>query len=556
MPWLHSLSIETPKLTTLILFVWGTHTVHNEVWRVIVIQEPIVNTLDISRADPTGVLLFKQAFAHASVGLALVALDGHFLYTNHAYARLTGYSVDELKHMSIGQLMLPEDAETNSVLRSQMLAGEIPGYILEKRYIRKDSSLIWIKSSISLGTNKAGKPAYIVGLIEDIDERRKAEEALKESEARFRFMAEYMPPKVFTATANGMLDYFSPQWATYTGLAFEDMDLQGWAHVLHPNDKDENIKRWQHSIRTGDPYYIENRLRRADGEYRWHLTTAHAMHDSEGNITKWIGCSTDIHELRETQGLKARLHTLAKQREELLSMNQSKDEFIMLASHQLRTPASGVKQFLGMVIQGYVGEIPERQRELLQRAYDCNERQLKISDDLLKVARIDTGHVSLDKSTVYARNLIREIIAEQESIFIDREQKVLFKPSRQKIPVAVDIKLIYMVFENLLDNASKYSPNGSQITISLQKSKDGKWLVIAIKDMGVGIAVEDRKKLFQKFSRISNPLSDIVGGTGLGLYISKKIIELHHGSLTVASRVGRGSTFTVKLPVALVSKRP
>lgn len=442
--------------------------------------------------------------------------------------------------------MHPDDAKSNALLKTRMLEGKIPGYVIEKRYRRKDGTHKWIKSSISLGTNRAGKPGYIVGVIEDIDERRRAEEALKESEAKFRFMAEYMPPKVFTATPKGILDYFSPQWLDYTGMSEKEMDLSAWSNVLHPTDRDENMRRWQHSIQTGRYLYMESRLRRSDGEYRWHLTTAHAMRDEQGNIIKWIGSSTDIHELRQSRGLKARLQVLAKQREQLIATNRSKDEFIMLASHQLRTPASGVKQFIGMVIQGYVGKVPKKQLEILMRAYDCNERQLKITDDLLRVARIDTGQVSLTKIPYNAIELVRNVIAEEENVRISRKQKVIFRPKQEKIPVVADTKLIYMVLENLIDNASKYSPEGSTITVSIRQSKG--WVSISVKDNGVGIAPEDKEKLFQKFSRISNPLSDTVGGSGLGLYLAKKIVELHQGALSVTSDLGKGSTFTIKLP--------
>jgi PAS domain S-box-containing protein len=460
---------------------------------------------------------------------------------------LTGYSIEELKHLTIASLMHPEDAEANAKLKAQMMKGEIPGYVIEKRYRRKDGTYKWVKSSISLGTNRAGTPAYVVGVIEDIDERRKAEALLKESEARFRFMAEYMPPKVFTANSAGELDYLSPQWYKYTGLPREEMDFKNWSHVMHPNDKEESFRRWLYCLRTANSYYVESRLKAADGEYRWHLTTAHPMKDEDGNITRWIGCSTDIQELKQSRGLKARLQVLAKQREQLIVTNRSKDEFIMLASHQLRTPASGVKQFVGMIIQGYVGKVPKKQMEILKRAYDCNERQLKITDDLLKVARIDTGQVSLTKLPCNAIELLRNVIAEEESTYTARRQKVIFTPRFEKLPLFIDTKLIYMVIENLLDNASKYSPEGSTVTVSVRRTKD--WISIAVKDKGVGISKEDREKLFQKFSRISNPLSETVGGSGLGLYLAKKIIELHKGSLYVGSTVGQGSTFTIKLPV-------
>jgi PAS domain S-box-containing protein len=495
-----------------------------------------------------GEQFFKQAFLHAAIGLALVDLDGRFNYTNPAYSDISGYTADELKRMSIAQLMDPEGMKANVALKRKMLAGDIPGYILEKRYIRKDGSRVWVKSSVSLIYDSNGKPLHLVGLTEDIDERHKAEEALKESEARFRFMAEYMPPKVYTATPEGTIDYLSPQWISYTGLHPEEMNYMEWSQTVHPDDLKDNIAQWQHAVRTGQPFYFEHRLRRADGTYRWHVNRAHAMRDDEGKITKWIGSDTDIEELHQSRDLEIRMRALAEQREQLLAMNKSKDEFIMLASHQLRTPPTGVKQYLGMLLEGYSDPITPNQRALLQSAFESNERQIKIVDDLLRVARVDSGQILLSKTPCDFICCIRDVIVEQSSIFKARKQTVVFRPEAKTAVALVDAELMYVVFENLLDNASKYSFEETTITVTLSKERSS--LHIEVQDNGVGISIRDQEKIFQKFSRIVNPLSDTVTGTGLGLYWVKKIIELHDGSLEVTSAIGTGSTFSVVLPLA------
>ena len=493
-----------------------------------------------------GELLLKRTFAHAAVGLALVNMDGSFAYTNPAFAAITGYSATELKKMTIGRLMLPEDAAVNAKLKAKMLAGEIPGYVIEKRYRRKDGSLVWVKSSISFSTDDAGRPLHIVGLTENNDEQHKAEAALKDSEARFRFMAEHMPPKVFTALPDGTLDYLSPQWVAYTGLDFRAMNLRDWNQVVHPDDVEGNLKRWQHAVRTGEPFSYEHRLRRADGKYRWHLSSAHALRNADGNIAQWIGCATDIEELRRNRDLKTQLQVLATQREQLIATNRLKDEFIMLASHQLRTPASSVKQYVGMVLGGYAGKMTERQSDLLRQAYAGNERQLKIVDDLLKVARVDAGQVSLQKSRCDLAALIRDVIAGMHDTFAARRQSITLHCRRKQVLASVDAGLVRMVIENLLDNASKYSNMGKAISINVRQTNAQ--VIIAITDHGVGVGKRDQPKLFQKFSRINNPLSDAVGGTGLGLYWAKKITELHAGTLDATSKLRQGSTFTVALP--------
>jgi signal transduction histidine kinase len=230
----------------------------------------------------------------------------------------------------------------------------------------------------------------------------------------------------------------------------------------------------------------------------------------------------------------------------LVELNRTKDEFISLASHQLRTPATGVKQYLGMVLEGFVGELTEAQRSMLEKAYTSNERQLRIVSDLLKVAQVDAGKVILRKSDVPLGNLVQDVVKEQEDTIGSRQQKVDFQAPSPDIVVYIDRDTIRMVIENIVDNASKYS--GASKTICITLTETAKNVELAIADQGVGISLDSQVKLFQKFSRIDNPLSTQVGGTGLGLYWAKKIVDLHHGRIRCESIVDKGTTFTITLP--------
>lgn len=255
----------------------------------------------------------------------------------------------------------------------------------------------------------------------------------------------------------------------------------------------------------------------------------------------------NLQEIEDRKHAEALNLNLAEQQERLLELNRSKDEFISLASHQLRTPATGVKQYVGMLLAGYAGRISEQQRQLLNTAYESNERQLKIINDLLKVAHLDAGKVSLQKTMVDIVDLIEDVIDEQADTFKSRGQGAIFKRSEKSILVRVDEDRIRMVLENLIDNASKYSLHGSTVVISVKKY--GRNLLVRVKDQGVGIDQQDQDKLFKKFSRIDNPLSTLVGGTGLGLYWAKEIIDLHGGTIEVDSQVKKGTTFTIRLPL-------
>lgn len=230
----------------------------------------------------------------------------------------------------------------------------------------------------------------------------------------------------------------------------------------------------------------------------------------------------------------------------LIELNRSKDEFISIASHQLRTPATGVKQYLGMVLEGFVGDLNPTQQELLLKAYESNERQLRTVSDLLKVARVDSGKPLLKKSRVKVNGLIKDVIREQQHAFKSRHQTVVYTPLSPDVSIRVDSDSIRMVIENIVDNASKYSEDYTTITITVNESDSR--ISIHICDEGVGIKPEEESRLYQKFSRLDNSMSTKVGGTGLGLYLTKKIIDLHAGTITHKPNKGRGTMFIISLP--------
>jgi two-component system cell cycle sensor histidine kinase PleC len=224
---------------------------------------------------------------------------------------------------------------------------------------------------------------------------------------------------------------------------------------------------------------------------------------------------------------------LIKQRDQLQRLSDAKDEFISLASHQLRTPATVVKQYTGMLSQGYAGELTEEQLQMLNIASKSNERQLEI-----RVARVDAGKVYLDKSYCDVVLKVEEVIEGLSILFKSRGQGVIFNKPKTKMVASIDPKLMLMVLENVLDNASKYSSEGKQITINIYQ--DGNYTVVTIKDHGIGMHKNDLKKLFKKFSRIENPLSISVE-------------DLHEGTIEVTSELNVGSTFKIMTPTNATS---
>lgn len=227
-------------------------------------------------------------------------------------------------------------------------------------------------------------------------------------------------------------------------------------------------------------------------------------------------------------------------------INEAKDNLLSLASHQLRTPATGVKQYLGLLLQGFVGDLPEKQKLMLEKAYAGNERQLKTINDVLYLARLGSGRIVLSKSTFSVEQLARDIVHELHSEIETKKHKVTINAPKRHKDFYGDAHMIRMAIENLVTNAVKYTRDGGKITVTLQYTKDH--LKISVEDNGIGIEQDQQDRLFEQFERIDSDLSIAVGGSGIGLYVVRNIAGMHDGHVEVTSALNQGSRFTIVLP--------
>jgi PAS domain S-box-containing protein len=360
----------------------------------------------------------------------------------------------------------------------------------------------------------------------------------KEAEERFRFLAESMPEKIFTARPNGEVDYCNEQWAEYTGIPCEEMQNWGWTEVIHPADIEETIHRWRHSVATGEPFQLEHRLRKMNGVYRWHLTRAHAMRDVDGTVLMWIGSLTDIDE--------------QKRREAALSRSiRLRDEFLAAISHDLKTPLTilqGQAQVLQRrAAQGRLDE--ESTLKALEQIEGRSRMMSRLIDELLDVTLLRAGEdLQLHRRPVDLVAIVRDAVAGQQEVVGIHE--LVVRSTESELTGSWDGVRLERVVENLICNAIKYSPDGGTITLTLGRDKqpEGDWAVLAVQDQGIGIAESDLPHIFEQFYRGKNA-TGAIGGIGLGLVGARQIVEQHSGTIAVESREGAGSTFVVRLPI-------
>jgi PAS domain S-box-containing protein len=458
-------------------------------------------------------------------------------------------STEEITYKKYISLIHPADRKkTQDVIRAAIKEGS--QYRVEHRVIWRDGSVHWL-----LGQGKAymenGTTVRMAGTTMNIDDRKKTEIELHESEQRFRSMADNAPVFIWVAGTDRRCIYLNRSWLDFTGQTGSQDLENGWLEGIHQRDAERCSRIYAGAFEARKPFTMDYRLRRHDGAYRWVMTNGSPRFSPEGKFLGYIGSCIDIEDLKRAERLKAVNAALRDQRSQLVALNRSKDEFISLASHQLRTPATGVKQYVGMLLEGYAGRLTKKQKELLQIAFESNERQMAIIDDLLRVAQVDAGKVVLHKERADIVRLVQDVLKEQASRFEGRNQEIKFTTQAPSMIALIDAKRMRMVFENLIDNASKYTPHGKKLMITITHNYNE--IFVAIKDQGVGIAKNDIPKLFQKFSRVDNPLSTVVGGTGIGLYWAKRIVDIHEGAITVSSRLNQGSVFTVTLPKGLIS---
>lgn len=228
-------------------------------------------------------------------------------------------------------------------------------------------------------------------------------------------------------------------------------------------------------------------------------------------------------------------------------LDRAKDEFVSLASHQLRTPATGIKSVLATIMAEDFGPLTERQRYFLAKAAESNQRELSIIEELLNVAKADAGRLVLRPSEVDLRDVIDTIVNEQHRAIEAKKLKLTVKQPDQPVRLLADSEKLYMAIGNLVDNARKYTPEEGHITVSVHGRRG--MVAVEVSDTGLGIDEDEIGQVFDRFQRARSVLAGNVEGTGLGLYLARRIVELHNGHIEVNSKKGRGTTFTLTLPL-------
>lgn len=370
----------------------------------------------------------------------------------------------------------------------------------------------------------SGQTADILVVAADVTEQVNARKTVERSEAYFKMLAELVPSKISNALPTGEVTFFNKKWLEFAGMNFEDMRDFGYHQMMHPDEVEKFQKGLAEAVSNGKPYLSEMRFKNKDGKYIWHLNIASPIFNEDGEMTMWVGSTTDIQTLKEEE--------------------QRKNDFIGMVSHELKTPITSVNIYLQLLLR----KAEQAEDESLKKIYVQSLKQIKQMTDMingfLDVSRLESGKLHIEKKAFLLSELIEEVREDHQLQF--PKHHIYFSEVPQ-IKLDADRLKIAQVLNNLVGNAVKYSESGTNVFVSFERTDET--VRVMVKDEGMGIKPENLAKLFERYYRVEQESK--ITGFGIGLYLSAEIIEAHGGRIWADSEYRTGSTFYFELPASV-----
>jgi PAS domain S-box-containing protein len=505
------------------------------IWRNITEQKQAELALKLSEER------FRATFEQAAVGIAHIAPDGQWLRVNEKLCQITGYSRLELLASNFQAITHPDDLETDFDYIRQMLRGEISTYSTEKRYIHRHGQPIWINLTVSLVRNQQGEGTYFIGVIEDISRRKQTEEALQSSSSHLKMAL----GAANMGTWEWNLVNGKQIWSAQSQLLFgvtptnSSFNYQAFLNCIHPEDRDLIEEAIAHSLENHAPYEIEYRIILSDQKIHWIASKGDVFIDSQGKAISIIGVDMNITERKNIE--EEIRKSLTKEKE----LNQLKSNFITMTSHEFRTPLSTI---LGCIeLLEHYGDQWNKQKKqkYLNRIYSTIHNITRMLDDMLLIGKSESGKFEFEPNIVNVSQFCSDLIQEFN---LDQNQRIIFKIKPPNIEIVrqdypIDQKLIRQILTNLLSNALKYSEELVNFDLIYEENQ----IIFSIQDYGIGISSQDLKQIFESFHRGKNV--GRIQGSGLGLSIVKKAVEIHGGEIIIESTLNQGTLIKVMIPL-------
>jgi len=466
------------------------------------------------------------------VSICYCGADGTYKFVNKLYAERFGAHPRDIVGKTIRDVFGESGYADVEPYVGAVLSGK--QVVFEKQCSSNPISPRYVWVTYEPEFDHTGRVAGFIGTVLDITEHKGTERELRESEAHFHGLADAMPHLVWTARPDGSVDYYNSRAQQYESITACENSSWEWRPIVHEDDLQRTVDAWESSVRSGEIYECEHRLRLSDGSFRWHLSRGVPLKNDAGEVIKWFGTATDVHDLRKTE-------------QELRENDRRKDEFLAMLSHELRNPLAPIRNAIQAIKR--IGP-PEPQ---LQQLSDIIGRQVthmaRLVDDLLDVSRITQNKITLRKERLELMTVVGRAVEASRPLIDAHSHRLTVLLPPDPVRVEGDMTRLAQVISNLLSNAAKYTEEGGNIWLTAEVS--GGEVVLKVNDDGVGIPAHILPHVFDLFTQAERSLDRSDGGLGIGLTLVRHLVELHGGRVEAHSEgLGKGSEFVVRLPKA------
>ncbi|MEH1953284.1 PAS domain S-box protein [Nostoc sp.] len=485
--------------------------------------------------------------------ISFVDSEQRYRFNNRAYQEWFGHPAAEVYGKHLWEVLGESAYEVLRPYVEQVLAGEQVTF--ESKISYKDGGTRYINAIYVPQFNKQGIVEGYAALVTDISEqqtalrhRNLAEEALRDSEERYRILTEVSPQAIWMGDRDGGITYCNQYWLDYTGLTMEQTAGYGWIYVIHPDDRDRVFKTSMQAVANATDYEVEIRFRQvSDGSYRWHIVRGLPFRDQSGQIIKWVGIASDIHARKVAEASLQQLNEMLEQRiqertVQLEAANKELESFSYSVSHDLRAPLRHIAGFIELLQKRHSStSLDQTSQRYLKIIAETAKQAGILIDELLTFSRM--GRTEMRYINLNMEELVQEV---KRDLITETQGRTIHWHIESLPEVQGDPSMLRLVLRNLMGNAVKYTQTQNPAEITVGSIDNENEVVFFVQDNGVGFNMQYVHKLFGVFQRLhSDPKFE---GTGVGLANVQRIIHRHNGRVWAEAVVDSGATFYFSLP--------
>jgi PAS domain S-box-containing protein len=463
--------------------------------------------------------------------VAIVLLAAIMLYTTHVITKMLRELNVASQKIASGALGVDVQVVSNDVIGG--LAGSIAKIDEANRQLAAAADAIG-KGNFEMPLIARSKDDVLgTAILKMRNNLQRFTHELEKSKRQFKQVADTAPVMIWMTDEDKQCNFVNKEWLRFSGRRAEQEMGYGWIEGMHPEDYSHCAEVFDVAFNNRRQYHVEYRFRSSEGEYKWLSEIGVPRYSIEEKFEGYIGTCIDIHDIK--------IH------------EQRRDDFIKMASHELKTPVTSVKGYVQLLLDMFQKDYKNIPPEVIQKALSTIDKQItkltRLMGELLDLSRIDSGKLELDVREFNLNDIVSETV---QDLRYSNNHNIIIKADAE-YNVRGDKDRIAQVLSNLLTNAVKYSPDSKNIEVSIQHADDGN-VAVNVKDHGIGIDKKDHQKIFERFYRAEGWSEQTYPGFGIGLFIASEIIQRHKGTISVESEKGKGSCFTFTLPVHQIIK--